>query len=137
MTDNFDINQPWVCEVSLCKRYMYEGVQPKEPANFSPIARPSARTNSVKSGATKTRPLGPWTEQHPENFTFATVYSKAEVHDVLYWAQLAILNPGMPFELYRPGTNANTAANMQVKFSPNVVRIDVGIADLRCPSRSH
>ena len=128
MADNTDTSQPWVCEVSLFKRYMYEGSQAKEFADVSPTAGASAKDVTVRSGATKKRPLGPWVEQHPENFAFATVYTKDEVQDVLYWAQLAILNPGMPFELYMPGRNANTTANMQVKFSPNVVRLDVGAA---------
>ena len=132
MADSSGTNQPWVCEVSLFKRYMYEGVQASDTANVltnvSPTARPTARGTVVKSGVTRNRPLGPWVEQHPENFAFATVYTKAEVQEVLYWAQLAILNPSIPFELYMPGRNANTTTKMQVKFSPNVVRLDVGAA---------
>lgn len=126
MADNSDTSQPWVCEVSLFKKYMYDGVQANESADVSCTSRPTGRAPTLKSGATRNRPLGPWVEQHVETFAFATVYSEEEVQDVLYWAQLAILNPGMPFELYMPGKNANTTANMQVKFSPNVVRLDVG-----------
>lgn len=130
MADSSDTSQPWVCEVSLFKRYKYEGLQASDSANgftnVSPTAWPTARGTAVKSGATRNRPLGPWVEQHAENFAFATVYTKAEVQEVLYWAQLAILNPSMPFELYVPGKNSNTTAKMQVKFSPNVVRLDVG-----------
>lgn len=125
MADNSDTSQPWVCEVSLFKRYMFEGVNPQEVVEVSQAARPSGRAPTVKMGATRSRPLGPWVEQDAESFAFATVYSEEEVQDVLYWAQLAILNPGMPFELYMPGRNANTTAKMQVKFSPNVVRLDV------------
>ena len=125
MADNSDTSQPWVCEVSLFKKYIYDGVYTKEFTDVSPTARPIGRATTVKTGATRTRPLGQWVEQHPENFAFATVYTKDEVAEVLYWAQLATLNPHMPFELYMPGRNANTTANMQVKFSPNVVRLDV------------
>ncbi|SLM36997.1 P-loop containing nucleoside triphosphate hydrolase [Lasallia pustulata] len=125
MADSSGTSQPWVCEVSLFKRYKYEGLQASDSANgfttLSPTAWPTARGTAVKSGATRNRPLGPWVEQHAENFAFATVYTKAEVQEVLYWAQLAILNPSMPFELFVPGKNSNTTAKMQVKFSPNVI----------------
>lgn len=125
MADNSDMSQPWVCEVSLFMRYMYEGVHTQESVEVSQTARPSGRAPTAKLGATRSRPLGPWAEQHPQSFAFATVYSEEEVQDVLYWAQLAILNPGMPFEVYMPGRNSNTTTKMQVKFSPNVVRLDV------------
>lgn len=125
MADNSDTSQPWLCEVSLYKRYMYEGSNTQEIVQGSQAAQPSGKAPTVRMGATRSRPLGPWREQHAESFAFATVYSEEEVQEVLYWAQLAILNPGMPFEVYMPGRNANTTAKMQVKFSPNVVRLDV------------
>lgn len=43
----------------------------------------------------------------------------------LFWAQLATLNPGSDYELYTPGKNASTARSFEVKFSPNVVRLDI------------
>ena len=44
---------------------------------------------------------------------------------MLRWAQLATLNPGNSHEMYKPGNNHMTLDTIQVKFSPNVVRIDI------------
>lgn len=65
-----------------------------------------------------------WVLQEPENFPFATVSSKGQVASVLQLAQLATLNPSSPYEKYLPG-KADPGDSMQVKFSPNVVRLDI------------
>ena len=95
--------------MSLFKKYLYEGIP---------------RVSKVAS-ASKTRPLGPWVPQAPENLPFSVVTSKDGVQDVLRWAQLATLNPGNDYELYKPGNNHATSDTIQVKFSPNIVRIDI------------
>jgi hypothetical protein len=64
-------------------------------------------------------------ERNPENSHFATVKSKDEVSSALRWAQLAILNPGTSIDKYKPGFNTRTLETLEVKFSPNIVRVDI------------
>lgn len=91
---------------------MYEGLRGK------------ASSKSIAASS-----LGPWSAQdNPEPYPFATIYSKDEVQEILSWAQLATLNPDKLPELYMPGRNRNTSKSMGVKFSPNVVRVDVSNA---------
>ncbi|KAL9100044.1 MAG: hypothetical protein Q9163_004537 [Psora crenata] len=111
----------WVCKVSLFKKYLYEG-------NLG-SAQPQFRGLAKSEGATRARPLGPWSVQDPEDFHFATITSKSDVPDVLYRAQLATLNPGSDYEKYMPGKPAPIDYH-QVKFSPNIVRLDISGPDL-------
>ncbi|KAJ6161176.1 hypothetical protein N7470_004572 [Penicillium chermesinum] len=61
--------------------------------------------------------------QPDDLFVTLTARDKHKVQDAIKWAQLATLNPGSDFNNYKPGKNADTTT--AVKFSPNVVRIDV------------
>ncbi|KAM5443775.1 hypothetical protein MferCBS31731_001020 [Microsporum ferrugineum] len=98
---------PWTCRLLLMKRYMYDA---------------SGRTQR----ATNTRPLGPWIEQDPEELPFATLTNKAQLQEHLRWAQLATLNPGRSHTDFIPGEDQETDGTYtQVKFSPNVVRLDI------------
>ncbi|KAL9124652.1 MAG: hypothetical protein Q9217_006038 [Psora testacea] len=106
----------WTCKVSLFKKYLYEG-------NLG-TSHTHGRGFPKSEAATRARPLGPWTAQDAEDFHFATITSKSEVPDVLYRAQLATLNPGSAYEKYMPEQPAS-AAKHQVKFSPNIVRLDI------------
>ena len=110
----------WNCNVSLFKKYIYEG-------NLG-TTYPHGKGFTKSEGATRARPLGPWTVQDAEDFHFATVTSKSDVPDALHRAQLATLNPGSPYEKYMPGKSA--PSNHQVKFSPNIVRLDISGPDL-------
>lgn len=114
ITECSGTGDPWTCEVSLFKKYFFEKTYSK--ANLGKTA---------EERATRTRPLGAcWVLQEPENFPFATVSSKGQVASVLQLAQLATLNPSSPYEKYLPG-KADPGDSMQVKFSPNVVRLDI------------
>lgn len=105
LTENSRAEDPWKCEVSLFKKYIYE--------------------KSRYEGATRVRPLGAcWVLQDGENLPFATVSSKDQVASALKLAQLATLNPSSPYEIYLPG-KVDPGDTMQVKFSPNVVRLDI------------
>ena len=75
-------------------------------------------------GASRHRPLGPWTTQDGEDYHFATLRSKEEVPDVLRLAQLATLNPSSPPDIYLPGRD-DPGDRKQVQFSPNVVQLEV------------
>lgn len=91
----------WSCKVSLLKKYMYAGAwNPSE------------------------QPFGPWIPQDLEDFPFGFVRDKSQVRYVLRQAQLATLNPSQPYENYLPGS-ANPDLDIQVEFSPNIIRLDI------------
>ena len=102
--------------MSLHKKFVYEG-------NLG-TGRGLGKNATKLEGVTRGRPLGPWSLQDSEEFHFATLTSKDDVEHVLYLAQLATLNPGKPWEKYLPG-NPKPSKEHQVKFSPNVVRLDI------------
>lgn len=116
-------NQEWSCKVSIHKKYFYEG-----KLGHSQV---SSKNVSKSEGASRSKPLGPWTQQESEFFHFATITSASEVKDVIYLAQLAVLNPSTPHDAYqyRQG-QAAPAEQYQVKFSPNVIRLNISASDL-------
>ncbi|KAL6714488.1 hypothetical protein ACLMJK_007912 [Lecanora helva] len=109
-------SSPWNCQVSLHKKYVYEG-------NAT-----NSRGRPKAEGATRARPLGPWILQDVEDFHFTNVNNKDDVAQAIYLAQLATLNPGCNYQKYLPGTNE--PREHQVKFSPNIVRLDISGPDL-------
>ena len=106
----------WTCTVSLSKKYVYEGNHGS--------GRALGKTATKFECATRARPLGPWSLQDPEDFHFATFSNKDDVSSILHLAQLATLNPGTSHERYLPGS-PHIKGDHQVKFSPNVVRLDI------------
>lgn len=103
-----DSDQPWRCEVKLSCSYTY----------------------STKNGLrkiTKANKLGPWYEMtEPEDIPFMTLHSKDQVQDAIKRAQLAILNPHRNPAEFLPSTSSNIdETTTPVKFSPNVVRLDI------------
>lgn len=114
LTESSHTGDPWKCEISLFKKYIYETTYLK--GNSSKIRY---------EGATPARPLGAcWVLQDSENFHFAVISSKDQVASALKLAQLATLNPSSPYDKYLPGKD-DPGDTMQVKFSPNVVRLDI------------
>lgn len=112
----------WKCTISLYKRYIYEGL---------PVTSPFGKTTAGKpEGATRARPLGPWLLQStPEKLPFFRTSKKADIPRALHLAQLATLNPGSDHTKFLPG-KANVEERMQVKFSPNVVTVDISAPDV-------
>ncbi|KAF7586427.1 hypothetical protein BBP40_008916 [Aspergillus hancockii] len=102
--------QSWTCKVFLSRKYMYD------------VTRKSRAPR-------RSQPLGPWTEQDQEDELFITLSDKSQVQEAIKWAQLAILNPAQPSREYVPGENTGTSDYCQVKFSPNVVRLDISAPD--------
>ena len=118
LSESTSIDDPWTCKVSLYKKYVYEGKSPGGAA-------------AKNQGATKARPLGPWVLQESEDTFFASTTRKEEVAVLLEWAQIATLNPSSPYEFYMPGAPTfRRNSSIQVKFSPNVVRLDIMGSDL-------
>lgn len=100
--------QGWRCSVYLVWRYSY---------------LPDKKMTSVPK---RSQSLGPWKLfGDVESDLFVSLTDKSKVQDAIKWAQLAILNPGSPHESYIPGRNARTSQETEVKFSPNVVRLDI------------
>ncbi|KAI4169747.1 MAG: hypothetical protein LQ343_005488 [Gyalolechia ehrenbergii] len=113
----------WRCSIFIQKSYIYEGSQVLAPVGRRGIPR--------GEGATRARPLGPWLAQSfPESFLFYRTDKRAEIPEALHLAQLAILNPGTDHVKYIPG-KANVDERIQVKFSPNVVRVDISAPDVQ------
>ena len=109
----------WSCRVSLCKKYVYDG-----------LVGVSRKGRQKSEGATRDRPLGRWLQQDTEELHFHTIQHKDDVPAVLRLAQLATLNPGTSHESYRPGQVPAPSESLQVKFSPNIVRLDISGPEL-------
>ena len=112
----------WKCKIFLHKTYIYEGHQ---------VSNSFGKTGSIKSeGATRARPLGPWLLQHvPEKLPFYETDRKDDIPQALHLAQLATLNPGSDPNKFRPG-RGSTDEQFQVKFSPNVIKVDISAPDV-------
>ena len=86
----------------------------------------STANKSGNEGATRKRPLGPWVVQEGEYFVFGKTYDKDDVASLLEWAQVATLKPQSSHKDYIPTSPAFKAdRNGQVKFSPNVVQLEI------------
>ncbi|MCJ1430767.1 hypothetical protein MMC27_000117 [Xylographa pallens] len=108
----------WRCDVYLFKTYAY-----------MPNGKSGSRCNGTKAESR----WGPWKIQDPDDQHFAAVSDKEKVGDVIRRAQLAILNPGTSQDRYKPGVNLRTPTSLEVKFSPNCVRVEIsgpGLKDL-------
>lgn len=98
----------WKCSVYLVHRYSY---------------LPDKRMTSVPK---RSESLGPWKLfGDVDTSLFVSLTDKSKVQDTIKWAQIATLNPGNNYEDYVPGRHARTSEETQVKFSPNVVRLDI------------
>ncbi|KAJ5292914.1 uncharacterized protein N7443_008867 [Penicillium atrosanguineum] len=103
-----DPGESWKCTVFLSFRYWYDA------------------NKKIRAMLKKSEPLGPWLQVvDQEDELFITLTDKGKIQDAIWWAQLAILNPGADFHEYVPGKNTLTAQTFEVKFSPNVVRLDI------------
>ncbi|KAJ5105650.1 interferon-induced GTP-binding protein Mx [Penicillium alfredii] len=101
-------DEPWKCVVHLSRRYFFN---------------PDKKATKIPS---RSEPLGPWMlHGNQEDEHFITLMDKNDVKDAISWAQLAILNPSTNSQDYVPGKNAGTPQTTQVKFSPNLVRLDI------------
>lgn len=110
LVENSGTDSRWSCKITLITRYHHD--------------------SELLARATKTRPLGPWVAQdRAEKFHFATLTSKAEVENALYRAQLAVLNIGNPHGDYKLGLPL-PRDNLKVKFSPNIIQLDISGPDL-------
>ena len=66
-------------------------------------------------------------EDSKTEFPFKTTRDVEELARVLHWAQIAILNPGKNQAHYASADELGLPDSIEVKFSPNIVRLDVGI----------
>lgn len=111
----------WRCSIYLQKNYLYEGSQ---------AAHSFSKNMTKAEGASRGRPLGPWLAQSlPESIMFHRTNNKADIPEALRLAQLATLNPGTDPAKFKPG-KGTVDERIQVKFSPNVVRVDISAPDV-------
>ena len=110
LVEDLDLQSQWTCKITLVTRYHHD--------------------SELVERATKNRPLGPWVSlDRADKFHFATLTSKAQVEDALYRAQLATLNIGNSHEDYKLGLPL-PRDNLKVKFSPNIIQLDISGPDL-------
>lgn len=103
----------WSCEVSLHESY-----------NYDPIKRPRVK-------------FPHWVEREEGMLVrqFKAIQDKAELEEVLRWAQIALRNPGSDYASFIPGTTghsrhayertSNPEYEEQVGFSPNVIAVEI------------
>ncbi|KAJ5721643.1 uncharacterized protein N7483_009577 [Penicillium malachiteum] len=106
-------DQQWKCVVSLVQGYYYD---------------PQKQLKS--KGPEKSEYLGPWLRKSSQDdYKFITLTDKGEVQDVIWRAQFAILNPTTDSQDFLPPRDIQFAEK-EVKFSPNVIRLDISGPDL-------
>jgi Dynamin family/Dynamin central region len=98
----------WECQVFLMKSYDY------------------LTDSKTSHKASRKHPMGRWSprggsEAHP----FGVTMNRHEVHDLIHRAQLAILNPSADLARYIPSGDTEISSNLEVKFSPNIIRLDI------------
>ncbi|KAJ5347247.1 Dynamin [Penicillium brevicompactum] len=99
----------WRCVVYLCYRYAHDPPSLKGP----------------KRGPKKKNPMGEWIAMDGlDNVRFAELTDRAEVTKAIWCAQLAILNPNSNCADFNY-QNPDLSRGLQVKFSPNAVRLDI------------
>lgn len=109
-------NSSWSCRISLQKMYRYA-----PPADGTPIN---------EKDVTDRDPFYPWRQLESSTTTeFKAVQDNAEIEETLRWAQIAILNPDKPSEMFVPGSGSLCRdvdqAETTAKFSPNVVFLEI------------
>ena len=105
-----DLDQPWKCVVSLVQPYYYD---------------PQKQLRSTNPRVEKSEYLGPWLRKaSPDEEEFITLSDKDQVQDVIWRAQLATLNPTSDFKDFLPPQDVENA-EIEVKFAPNVIRLDI------------
>jgi GTP-binding protein EngB required for normal cell division len=100
--------EAWKCVIYLSRRYLFD---------------PSKRMRAVPRNA---QTLGPWVSiGGRDEEVFITLTDKSHIQNAIKWAQIAILNPNSNSEIYIPGKSQLSDETTAVKFSPNVVRLDI------------
>ncbi|KAJ5899513.1 hypothetical protein N7495_004257 [Penicillium taxi] len=101
-------DQNWACSIYLSNKYTHDPQKKSRKLSKLPDC------------------LGPWVSYGGrDEFPFITLTDKELVQNAIYWAQLAILNPSANHNDYIPGKNAETSTDIEVLFSPNIVRLDI------------
>ena len=104
----------WYCRVFIINKFTLDSGSRRNPQKIS-----------------RAKPMGPWTlATRPQKIPFAETGEKEEVHDLIRFAQQAILNPSLDPAQFQHERAPDT---MEVKFSPNNVCLDIsgpGYCDL-------
>ncbi|KAJ5173236.1 Dynamin [Penicillium capsulatum] len=111
-----DPGHRWKCVVSLTQRYAFD---PKK--NFSGAVE-------AANGTKKVERLGPWARLENRGDTnefFCTVTNRGQLEEAISRAQCATLNPSRNPDDFKTGNFHENPSLNQVKFSPNVVCLDI------------
>ncbi|KAJ5646764.1 hypothetical protein N7490_003136 [Penicillium lividum] len=110
-----EADQAWKCTISLVRGSLYD---------------PHKTLKGMLPKTEKSEYLGPWLRRsNQDEEDFVTLFEKSDVQNAIMWAQLAILNPTSDSQEYVPGKNTVTLPTNEVKFSPNIVRLDISAPD--------
>lgn len=109
--------EAWTCTIYLSRKFKFD-----QPPQESPLQTKQSQWRVQNAG-----------DQH-----FITLRNKADTREAIRWAQAATLNPDKPLAdyLYVPGRN-QPVPSWQVKFSPNIVRLDISGPDVPTLSLYH
>ncbi|KAH0559399.1 hypothetical protein GP486_004084 [Trichoglossum hirsutum] len=131
LTESAISGSPWTCRVSLRHKFFHSPLDSRfaKPDTFDSMS--SYYGDSI-NGYSRGGSLGPWIERSvAEEIHFRDVFNKDEVEAVLVRAQRAILNPSQDWKKFLSTGNLHFDAedtereDFEVKFSPNIVRMNI------------
>ncbi|KAI9762445.1 MAG: hypothetical protein M4579_000421 [Chaenotheca gracillima] len=107
----------WNCTISLRQSFTYN------PPTKSP--RASSKRGGYAGLDHKGRPFGHFVPQDLKDTFFAFTRDKNEVEHLIERAQHATLSPSVDPEIFKPENRGLVPQEFDVKFSPNVVRLEI------------
>ncbi|KAI9779416.1 MAG: hypothetical protein M1839_007381 [Geoglossum umbratile] len=128
LTESAYAGSQWTCRVSLRHKFFHNPPDIHLVKLELPNEMPTYQTSSTSD--LRTGSLGPWVERSiAEDILFMDIFDKSEVETVLVRAQKAILNPSQDwrgFLAFSPTEDEDREKeDFEVKFSPNVVRMNI------------
>ncbi|KAI9766623.1 MAG: hypothetical protein M1840_006434 [Geoglossum simile] len=132
LTESAYVGSQWTCRVSLRHKFFHNPpdirVTKSGALGDMSIYRSGSANADVRAGS-----LGPWVERSiAEDIHFKDIFDKGEVENVLVRAQKAILNPSQDWKRFLPGSSFSPLIDgdrekedFEVKFSPNIVRMNI------------
>ncbi|KAH0537502.1 hypothetical protein FGG08_005720 [Glutinoglossum americanum] len=130
LTESAFAGSQWTCRISLRHKFFHNppDIRCTKSEPFGDMSPRSDLTNHDPQRGS----LGPWVErQIAQDIHFKDITDKNEVEAVLVRAQKAILNPSQDWKRFLPTSNFHSdeddreKEDFEVKFSPNIVRMNI------------
>ncbi|KAI9794608.1 MAG: hypothetical protein M1816_004495 [Peltula sp. TS41687] len=137
---NLKTDDTWNCKVSLRQKYVFyptqaleKGPAPKKTPGRSGVTTKQRATSGRSSASIRSFGQPPclyenFIAQDAKDYEFIEVEDPGKLEEALAWAQLATLHPNEDYRNYIPDDDGNTSAQLtkpELKFSPNIVRLDI------------